>query len=630
MAKNNKSKFLTLMLAVSLVAGMGGMSNNNCAYASEDKEVVEEKIDKGEAEKKEKSSEEKNENGKEEKSKDSIANVISEESSTLSDDSVYKIIIGYEFKDGSFDPWAEGTGFLITNKDIMTNQTLTDKSSSSSLFKSILKEKQNAYEKVGVSLNDENALKENLKIKVIDNKGEEKSVEGSVSKNGMGVINLSNPESSPVAVFADEDNIENKEGNAYKFKVAGNNDEKADILEKNLTVSKNDKTKDGESFEMNSDLEEGISPIGSPIINDKGQVIGMVSGAGKTVTTIPTNSLQAFLATNGINFSTASNIAKNKDKEDEEEALKQAREAEKAAIDTKGLEKAIKEAEKVNKEEYTEESYKALSDAVSDGKTIMGSSDKTQQQIDSAKSKIKKAQEELVVKSTFPIKAVIIGAGVLAFIIMLLVMIKKNKKKMQKEAEEKAKKEREKEDEIHGYSEFLKNNNRGQEYVDLNQIDVTKQESPRELRMPRNTPVDGLEYADPRYDDDHVGVLNNQNKYGINENPYNFQDDGADGTTLLSGGYLIRKDNGKQITIFDGFIIGKEKKSVNYCVVNNPTVSRNHIRISVINNQYFVEDLESKNYTYVNGKQIPPYQKVKLENGYEIRISNVSFTFYDK
>ena len=79
--------------------------------------------------------------------------------------------------------------------------------------------------------------------------------------------------------------------------------------------------------------------------------------------------------------------------------------------------------------------------------------------------------------------------------------------------------------------------------------------------------------------------------------------EGAGETTVLgagssSGAYLIRRKNRERIMLTGPvFTIGKERRRVNYCVDDNSSVSRCHVRIRK-GSQYMVADMNSTNYTF--------------------------------
>lgn len=52
-------------------------------------------------------------------------------------------------------------------------------------------------------------------------------------------------------------------------------------------------------------------------------------------------------------------------------------------------------------------------------------------------------------------------------------------------------------------------------------------------------------------------------------------------------------------------------------------VSRRHARIFLQGTQYYIEDLNSTNYTFVNQKRLPPNQPCSFKNGDELRLGRV-------
>ncbi len=110
--------------------------------------------------------------------------------------------------------------------------------------------------------------------------------------------------------------------------------------------------------------------------------------------------------------------------------------------------------------------------------------------------------------------------------------------------------------------------------------------------------------------------------------------EGAGETTVLNNGtatascMLIRKKTGERIMISSAdFVIGKERKRVNYCISDNPSVSRSHARIITRGNERFIADMNSTNYTTVNGLKLTPGIEHKLGNGDIIKLSDEEFEF---
>lgn len=92
--------------------------------------------------------------------------------------------------------------------------------------------------------------------------------------------------------------------------------------------------------------------------------------------------------------------------------------------------------------------------------------------------------------------------------------------------------------------------------------------------------------------------------------------------------YLIRRKNNERINITSSmFRIGKEKEYVDYAILDNETISRAHADIIKINNEYFLQDNNSKNSSYINEVKLSDGQAVRLEHNSEIRLSDEVFTF---
>ncbi|QXM06399.1 FHA domain-containing protein [Crassaminicella indica] len=69
--------------------------------------------------------------------------------------------------------------------------------------------------------------------------------------------------------------------------------------------------------------------------------------------------------------------------------------------------------------------------------------------------------------------------------------------------------------------------------------------------------------------------------------------------------------------------IGRKKE--NDVVINDPYISNQHLKIILDEGEYFVEDLDSANGTYLNGDRI--IDAVKLKNGDRIKFGQVEFLY---
>lgn len=73
-------------------------------------------------------------------------------------------------------------------------------------------------------------------------------------------------------------------------------------------------------------------------------------------------------------------------------------------------------------------------------------------------------------------------------------------------------------------------------------------------------------------------------------------------------------------------ILGKKKEEVD-CVLEDPSVSRMHARITFEKDGFYLEDLNSTNGTCKNGLRLQPYEKRRLDREDEIRLGKVVLIF---
>ncbi|NLJ99046.1 MAG: FHA domain-containing protein [Tissierellia bacterium] len=66
----------------------------------------------------------------------------------------------------------------------------------------------------------------------------------------------------------------------------------------------------------------------------------------------------------------------------------------------------------------------------------------------------------------------------------------------------------------------------------------------------------------------------------------------------------------------------------NEIIIKDPYVSKNHLKLVKDEGNYYLEDLNSANGTYVNGDRI--MDVVKLKNGDRIRVGQVEFLYVNR
>lgn len=114
------------------------------------------------------------------------------------------------------------------------------------------------------------------------------------------------------------------------------------------------------------------------------------------------------------------------------------------------------------------------------------------------------------------------------------------------------------------------------------------------------------------------------------DRPQNSEIDSAK-TSIENVPYLIRKRTREKIVINRSlFKLGKEAAYVDYCISDNPTVSRNHADIVKKQDGYYLVDKNSLNHSFVNGKKLVADEYRKLENGCLIQLADEVFEFFVK
>ncbi|MCD7922010.1 MAG: FHA domain-containing protein [Clostridiales bacterium] len=92
--------------------------------------------------------------------------------------------------------------------------------------------------------------------------------------------------------------------------------------------------------------------------------------------------------------------------------------------------------------------------------------------------------------------------------------------------------------------------------------------------------------------------------------------------------YLLRLRNDEKILLDKPvFRIGTRRDYADYCIRDNPTVSRSHATILIRDGKYYVLDTNSSNHTYVDGRMISSNVETELSHGMRLKFSNEEFEF---
>lgn len=608
---------------------------------------------------------------------DSIAEQINTRRNTFADEAVMQIQIGYEFDDGSFDEWARGTGFLIGNRYLMTAQLLVDTSVTSTLFQTNLEQRGDAYRRTGINLADERESEMHIVYRVVDTAGNMKKVEGEIIKNGMGLVILSEAESIATGVFADSETINTTEGTVVGVKFAGDRNDKCQVQSVKAIVNTGNASEAVAGFTLTADTSLG-NPIGAPVLNDAGSVIGMITGNGEHLTCLTADAIETFLSMQGVTFRTEASVAREQRAADDERARLEALAAQADVVDRVALKTVITDAQGIDRKPYTEETLTVLDNAIKAAQLTYEDQEATQVAVNEAIASVTNAKDLLKEKSFFQnlggMNIFLIILAVLGLAAIGFVMSKKDnregvgaivsdklaalgslfakkgdgKKKEAKAKSKKAKKNAEFDKEAMIQRDLEKMAEESEKLLE-DEDEAPVRKAPKKAAVQKKVPVivdedDNEVYGDADLDEtvrtaperkverDAVlpGIVYAEDK---EEDPTG-ELSNEDGTTVLTQeeeepltATLTRVDDGTQITITDGFTIGKEKKKVDYCILNNSAISRVHAKFIVKGDDFYVEDQKSTNYTYINGAQIPEHRAVFLSDGSTIKLADVEFTF---
>ena len=110
---------------------------------------------------------------------------------------------------------------------------------------------------------------------------------------------------------------------------------------------------------------------------------------------------------------------------------------------------------------------------------------------------------------------------------------------------------------------------------------------------------------------------------------------GEEGTVLLQEtelakqvwARLVRRQNGAIYRIDGDRVMIGSGEAADIRIENNHAISRSHVWIWRINGEYFVEDNQSKNGTFINGVRLQPKLKEAVCAGTILRLANEDFEF---
>lgn len=261
------------------------------------------------------------------------------------------------------------------------------------------------------------------------------------------------------------------------------------------------------------------------------------------------------------------------------------------AADTSKLESAISDAEdKLADGKYTEDSVKELEDKLDSAYEVMDDDNASQEVIDKAQNEVEKAADDLEEqKGPGMMLWIIIGAAVVIIVVIVIILVVSSGNKKKKE--------------------------------EMDRERIMRQRAEEQRRTAPSSRQESRPYNPAPAPSEGAGETS-------------VLGEGRGETTVLgasaqSAAYMIRKKTNERVVISaPSFTIGKERSRVNYCISDNTSVSRCHARISRKGSQYFVADMNSTNFTFVNGVKVVPGQEVALKDNDTVRFADEDFEFH--
>lgn len=514
-------------------------------------------------------------------------------------DSVVQVVTEYVAENGTSYILKSGSGFLIGSGTVLTDYELL----------SLTEEEKAAAEvylsgELGFTVSfaqAEGAQTITAQIGVVMYRDVVLSAEinpYSSREMRLGILNLSETLNRSTAVLGDSGTVSSgREVYTLGYKtisVMQPGQEVERLSQRDIKVSQG--TAGGEVTDANliylshgAKISRGVS--GGPTVDENGLVVGMNLYGGfedGSYRTLAVNEIKELLASCEIPYqeSGLSSISA--------QDIVDAREPETGA-DTGLLDDYILNYSLIEKSGYTEESYQALEKALTQARDIKNDKNATEEEVNHAVEQLSIAKAGLVPKKNinYPF---LITLGILIFAVVLgfvLYILKIKGVLFQKKEPEKI----------------------------LTLDEMTMAAKP-EIVMPKPRNSGGLGRSGESGGYKETTVL------GVESPSYN------EGTVVLGSrapvfeAYLIRKSNGEKIRINGNeFFIGKDKSRVSYCISDNPSISRCHAKIGNRNMKYYLSDMQSTNFTYLNGRILAAGEEAELKDTDSIRFSNEDYLF---
>lgn len=503
--------------------------------------------------------------------------------------SIMQVVVSFTDGDNNKVPLQGGCGFLIGNDNnqlqymITTNEVVT-------VSDTVKEELIQTY-----NLDDTGKLQERIEVVVSKDVMIEANVVTSSQEMDFAILQLSQPlHDRQIILLNDTDVKEYLEKSAFVLgypSAVQSNQEAVYYTETDVQRTEGfleaEEIINGQKY-IKHHIFPNYGNIGGPILDGKGNIVALnqTRNDGKNFYALEIIEIIHVMDSLGIPYRTVSHVQA-------EEAAALA-----AVVHKEELNRVIAEAESIDLEDYKEKTTLEFDMSLQEAKAVQERSEATQKEVDSAVEKMEEKIAVLVPKTPTTIILAIVAGSIIVVVLIILVILRITyNARMERKKRKKA--------------EFT----------------VTE---PAPV-FNNNTPVLETSYKE---------LIKAGNRQVSNSSIYNSRtDEQSEGeqTILLSTSFdadrirhtaitLIKRRNNENILVNKfPFVIGKDKTKTDYCVLNNPVVSRIHAVIMCEGDNYYVQDYNATNGTYINGRRIEKGSKTILRNGDKIILGNEEF-----
>ncbi len=525
-------------------------------------------------------------------------------------ESIVQVVLLYQDTDSVYHVLQSGSGILVDDKTVITNNHLTHMSDTLKTDAAAYLTDKLGYDIVFEKTDDSSQNVASYSVAIVQEADIYNIATVSLSSNDwdFAILTLSSQSGkTPATLGRSEYTTIDQEVSAIGLPTMTYDNPVSFSYKDVMTTTGKCTGIDGGVISFDARLEAGSS--GGALVDKYGRVIGITiynEGDEGGYTALPIDNIKGYLDRSGVVYTEDDRTIEDIEAVDTEEVINEFK------TDKNELNRVIMEAQLIydegNNEKYTDESFRNLRLNLDYAKITYDDPEATQSIIDSDTTNLRTAidgLEKLEPKSNVGlIVAISVGGSVVvALIIVLTVILVKNGKKRKKEKQEAEK---------------------------IKTLAAAQEQPKQEVQATKNWDNQKATPSAQLYSQFRERTLMPGTEQGTSG-----QEDNAPGTTILTNysrrsvtGYLYCSSTGETIQIEgEEFTIGKAQGQVNYVIQNNPTISRIHAKIVRKYDEFFLEDLGSTNFSYINCERIAPGDKRVLQDRDVIYLSDEEFVF---